>query len=184
MACKVQKKGNEKSPSCLAVLRDYSPHPFGKVRAKMMTACPDSSEQDSHAVTSDRIAVHQGARMMVSGSSSADDVTQVRQLKSAASARNKTPRLQEDGVCYRRTCQGKLCYHAKSPVIGKYFPHKDVAVDAFRSRLRECSLENGSIQASGSEGSTSSAVTTARIFEHVRRFRGCQDDAWHRYPCR
>ena len=100
--------------------------------------------------------------MLVSGSSSADDVTQVRQLKSTAGARNKTPRLQEDGVCYRRTCQGKLCYHAKSPVIGKYFPHKDVAVDAFRSRPRECSLENGSIQASGPAGSTSSAVTTVK----------------------
>ena len=162
MACKVQKKENEKSPSCLAVLRDCAPHPFGKVRATMMTACPASSEQDSHAVTSERIAVHQGARMLVSGSSSADDVTQVRQLKSTAGARNKTPRLQADGVCYRRTCQGKLCYHAKSPVLGKYFPPEDVAVDAFRSRPRECSLENGSIQASGPAGSTSSAVTTAK----------------------
>ncbi len=163
MACKLQKKGKGKSPSKPSHTYGCSPVTVGEVREAMMNACPNRSEKDSQAVTSDRTAVPRGACALVVGSSSAGDVAQVRQARSAASAKNKNPRIQEDGVCYRRTCHGKLCRHQKSPVISGYIPHKDATTDAFESRLHKCPLASGLTQASGSDGSMSSDTTAAKV---------------------
>ncbi len=163
MACKLQKKGKGKSPSKPSHTYGCSRVTVGEVREAMMNACPNRSEKDSQAVTSDRTAVPRGACALVVGSSSAGDVAQVRQARSAVSAKNKNPRIQEDGVCYRRTCYGKSCRHKKSPVISGYIPHKDATTDAFKSRSHECPLAGASTQASGSGGGTSSVTTAAKV---------------------
>ncbi len=92
-------------------------------------------------------------------SASAGDAAQVRREALAASAGEKIPRVQEDGVCYFRTCHGKLCCHNKSPAISACVRHEDGMSNAFLPRSQECLRSNSLDKASGSGKVIFSAAT-------------------------
>ena len=93
---------------------------------------------------------------------SAGDTAQVRREALAASSCEQIPRIHEDGVCYFRTCYGKLCRHKKSPAISAYVRHEDATSSAFVSRSHECPRPNVLHEAPGPDRATSSAATAAQ----------------------